>query len=193
MAHSSDPRAVRSHERVLAAARELFLEQGVAGLTHLELARRSGVGRKTIYRHWPTTDELIHDTLDSANFPQASRIGDLRTDLVAHLEALRHALTVGPLAFVIHSLGAQAAIKPELAAVRDRLTKQGCAPVREILREAAERNQLDRGIDIEHAAAQLEGPLFYRSLVLNEPTPEAAITELVDQFLAGQERPGQRR
>jgi AcrR family transcriptional regulator len=161
-----DPRVERTRAQVLATARELFLTDGLAALTHLEVSRRSGVGRRTLYRHWPTTDDLVHDTLASANFPRGERIGDLDADLRAHLRALRRALVDGPLAFVIHALGERATIRPELRYARDRLVTEGCAPIREILRDAIADGTLPADLDVEAAAARLEGPLFYRALVL---------------------------
>lgn len=183
MTSTVDPRVIRTREQVLAAARDLFLSDGLAALTHLELSRRTGVGRKTIYRHWPTTDDLVHDTLVSANFPRAERTGDLERDLVNHLEALRRALVDGPLAFVIHSLGERAAVVPEIRPVRARLVEEGCAPVRRILRDGVAAGELPADLDVEAAAARLEGPLFYRVLVRDEPIPPDTVTELVDTFL----------
>ena len=183
-----DPRVVQTRERVLAAARTVFLSRGLESINHLTLSRVSGVGRKTIYRHWRTVDDLVYATLDSANFPQAGRTGSLRDDLLAHLEALRHALVAGPLAYVIHSLAARAALDPSLALVRDRLTDEGCAPVRLILREAIDRGELESHLDIENMASELEGPLFYRVLVRHESVDPTFVIATVDRFLDGQRK-----
>ncbi len=180
---SGDPRVARTHETVLDAARQILLSEGLNAVTHLNLARKTGLGRKTIYRHWPTPDDLLYETLASANFPQAVRTGELRRDLLAHLEALRQALVIGPLAFIIHALNERAAIDPKIAPLRDRLTEQGCEPIRVILRTAVERKELPKTLDIEDAAGQLEGPLFYRTLVRHEPVPPKAIVRTVDTFL----------
>lgn len=156
---------------------------GLDAVTHLELSRRSGVGRKTIYRHWPTTDDLVHATLDSMNLPHAARTGDLQTDLVAHLEALRGALVDGPLAFVIHALAERSTVQPSLQPVRRRLIEEGCQPIRDILHDAIESGELLTSVDIEQAAGELEGPLFYRVLVLDEAVTASAVTETVTAFL----------
>jgi AcrR family transcriptional regulator len=180
----TDPRAIRTHEAVLSAAREILVAEGLDAVTHLNVAKRSGIGRKTLYRNWPTPDALLYDTLASANFPQALQTGDLRRDLTAHLEALRQALVHGPLAYVIHALNERATFDPTIATLRDRLTNEGCEPIRDILRTAVRNGQLPKSIDIEEAAGQLEGPLFYRTLVRNDQVPAKTIKQAVSRFLA---------
>ncbi|MEU6079145.1 helix-turn-helix domain-containing protein [Streptomyces sp. NPDC047108] len=51
--------ALRNRERIISAAREMFVEQG-ADVPMDEVARRAGVGNATLYRHFPDRDELIH-------------------------------------------------------------------------------------------------------------------------------------
>ena len=50
--------AERNRERVLDAAREVFAEQGLDGSTN-EIARRAGVGIATLFRRFPTRDDLV--------------------------------------------------------------------------------------------------------------------------------------
>ncbi|MFF5084017.1 TetR/AcrR family transcriptional regulator [Actinoplanes sp. NPDC000266] len=50
--------AVRNHERVIAAARELFTEQGL-GVTVPQVAERAGVGKATVYRSYPAKQDLV--------------------------------------------------------------------------------------------------------------------------------------
>ena len=57
------PRLLRSdaldnRERVLAAARELFAAEGL-GVTMRDIARRAGVGPATLYRRFPTKQDLV--------------------------------------------------------------------------------------------------------------------------------------
>ncbi|MFE7183015.1 TetR/AcrR family transcriptional regulator [Streptomyces erythrochromogenes] len=51
--------AVRNRERILAAAREAFVEFGSAAPFD-EVARRAGIGNATLYRHFPDRDTLVH-------------------------------------------------------------------------------------------------------------------------------------
>jgi Tetracyclin repressor-like, C-terminal domain len=137
-----------------------------------------------MYRHWPTVDDLLYYTFSSANFPQAIQTGELRTDLVAHLEALRRGLVDGPLAYLIHALNERAASDPRIALLRDRLTEEGCQPVRDILRQAVRSKELPTRLNIEEAASFLEGPLFYRTLVRNEAVKRQVVVAIVDRFLS---------
>ena len=47
-----------NRDRVLEAARELFSESGL-GVTMRQIARRAGVGPATLYRRFPTKQELV--------------------------------------------------------------------------------------------------------------------------------------
>ncbi|MEV6622919.1 TetR/AcrR family transcriptional regulator [Amycolatopsis sp. NPDC051106] len=40
-------------------ARELPLESGPTAVTHAQVADRAGVGRATVYRHWPQAEPLL--------------------------------------------------------------------------------------------------------------------------------------
>jgi AcrR family transcriptional regulator len=50
--------ARRNHDLLLAAAKEVFAERG-ADAPLDDVARRAGVGNATMYRHFPTREELV--------------------------------------------------------------------------------------------------------------------------------------
>ena len=50
--------ALRNRERILEVAKGVFTEQG-ANASLEEIAKQAGVGTGTLYRHFPTRDELI--------------------------------------------------------------------------------------------------------------------------------------
>ncbi|WP_331737569.1 helix-turn-helix domain-containing protein [Streptomyces sp. NBC_00019] len=50
--------ARRNHERVFAAALEVFQEAGLQG-TVPQIAERAAVGKATVYRSYPTKDDLV--------------------------------------------------------------------------------------------------------------------------------------
>ncbi|MGW7028348.1 TetR/AcrR family transcriptional regulator [Streptomyces xanthophaeus] len=51
--------AVRNRERILVAARDVFVEFG-PGAPFDEVARRAGIGNATLYRHFPDRTALVH-------------------------------------------------------------------------------------------------------------------------------------
>jgi AcrR family transcriptional regulator len=57
--------ALRNRAKLVAAARELFAKEGV-DVSVEEITRHAGVGMGTLYRHFPTKDELIDAVLEDA-------------------------------------------------------------------------------------------------------------------------------
>ena len=51
--------AAQTRRRIVEATRELHIEQGIAATSWDDIAARAGVGVGTVYRHFPSLDELI--------------------------------------------------------------------------------------------------------------------------------------
>src|SRR5688500_5079721 len=51
--------AAQTRDRIVAATCELHGEQGIAATSWDDIAARAGVGVGTVYRHFPSLDELI--------------------------------------------------------------------------------------------------------------------------------------
>ena len=65
-------------------------ETGVARLSVEGVARRAGVAKTSLYRHWPRVEDLLLDALSDAHpieLPSPAG-GDLRADLLRSLEQL---------------------------------------------------------------------------------------------------------
>ena len=116
---ATDVRVERTRDAVLAAARRLLLEEGWDAVTHLRVAAASGVSRATVYRHWPSGTDLLHDVLRrEAEMSHRQPVGRLREDLVAELDALRRQLGLPALAGVLAVLIERSLHDPELARVK---------------------------------------------------------------------------
>ena len=57
--------AQRNRERLISSARELFAQRGV-DVSVEEITHHAGVGMGTLYRHFPTKDELVDAVLEDA-------------------------------------------------------------------------------------------------------------------------------
>lgn len=77
--HALRADAERNRTRVLAAAREVFAEQGVQ-VPMAEVARRAGVGVATLFRRFPTRDDLITATFADKMTGYAGAIDDALAD-----------------------------------------------------------------------------------------------------------------
>ncbi|WP_203888090.1 TetR/AcrR family transcriptional regulator [Planotetraspora kaengkrachanensis] len=153
--------ASRNRERIVAAAREAFVEHG-AEVTLDEIARRAGVGNATIYRHFADRSELIRQvTLEVMN-----RIVELAESSLAGegdaFEALRRFVhgaadeRIGALCPIL-SDGCRP-VAEELADKRDRLERA----VQGIMDRAREAGSLRPDVgpgDILIALPQLTRPL----------------------------------
>ena len=74
-----DPRVARTRRDVLAAAREVLLEDGWERVTLARVAERSGYARTTLYRHWPQRLDLLRDLIgEEVRLLHTTPAGDLR-------------------------------------------------------------------------------------------------------------------
>jgi AcrR family transcriptional regulator len=185
-----DPRVARTRERALGVARSLLIGEGIDAVTHLRVAEAGGGGRRTLYRHWPERRDLLRDTLAHSEVPHAVVTGDVRVDLIAHLHALRMALQHSPLATIVCTLAERSTLDPDLGALRVQLAQRGCEPGRAIVRRAIKAGALAKDTNVDTMLAELEGPLFYCSILHGTTYPAAHIEPLVDRLVA---RPPVRR
>lgn len=169
-------RRTRSH--VLAVARELLPEVGALSLTYSLLAQRANVTRQTLYRHWPTREQLLAELLltgPEVGYPTPG--DDIRTAVIAFLTSLRAGMTVPATAAAIVTLAAQAD--------RDPTSDHALATVAEDRRHAlnALLEPTGRHVDPDDFAL-LCGPILYRRFIARTPVTDQLITRTVDIWLA---------
>lgn len=190
------PRSKSAHDAILRAALRLVTKRGFRSVSVNEIAAEAGVGKMTIYRHWPNKAALVMDSLlqligPQTEFPAAgSALESLRRQL--DLQAAFFRSSRGNL---IRSLVAEAQSDPELAAAfRDRWLRPRRELVRENLKAAVLEGSLRRDFNIDTAIDQLYGSLYYRLLLGTGVINEQFIEDTYQQFLNGhQARFGVRR
>jgi AcrR family transcriptional regulator len=98
-----DARIAKTRQKVLDAGVTVLFTDGWSEVTHLRLAKETGVARGTIYRHWPTIDDLIVEIFESCDPTpySAERTGNLRADLIAELSQLSENLASSKLGDII--------------------------------------------------------------------------------------------
>ncbi|WP_225724971.1 MULTISPECIES: TetR/AcrR family transcriptional regulator [unclassified Nocardia] len=180
-----DPRVVRSRQAALTAAQDLLAEYGWTGVTHVAVAARSGVGRTTLYRHWPDVAALIHDAIMQRIAQiRPTPTGELRTDLIRELDGLRRLLhdPVGERG--MRAILDRAPFDPAFGKLKSALYQAGSAGFRTILESARTRGELPPDADIDLAIDQLAGPLIFRRLFAERDIDEAYVHTVVDGVLS---------
>lgn len=178
------PRVERTRQRALWAGREILLNEGWDALSQRRVAEVAGIGRATVYRHWPDRVSLLQD-ICTAEVDRVSTTptGDLRRDLCAELEAFRREFVEGGFDKVIVALTDRCFWEPELLPVKQSIVEHGTATVRQILTDAMARGELPADLDLDEAIGSLAGPLLYHHLFAGGDVSNAAIARSVEDFL----------
>jgi AcrR family transcriptional regulator len=177
---ATDPRAARSREAILAAAFDLLAREGPGAITHQRVAQQAGVGRATVYRHWPAPEDLLRDVLYTAELPFfATPALPLRSWLHAELRQLADELALPPVASLAIALmeqtrsgGPGARPHRHITAITERLAAAFAL--------AVGAGELDKAPAADLAAAHLIGPLVYRTTLQAAPVPDRLLAEVID-------------
>ncbi|WP_181807204.1 TetR/AcrR family transcriptional regulator [Streptomyces shenzhenensis] len=184
---NDDPRALRSRAAALAAATELLLEGGPESVTHATVARRAGIGRATVYRHWPDQQTLLVDAL--ANDVQPLLVFDdtpVRDQLVSQLEQMTHRLNQPAAVSVLATIIQRAERDEDARRIREQIFGQADDHFAHALAAAVERGELRPGAQ-EHATdliARIVGPLLFQRFLLGVHLEKDLVISLVDAALA---------
>lgn len=183
-----DSRVRRSRHRVLTAAFELLGEGGVGGFSVDEVARRSGVAKTTIYRHWPTREALVIDACSRISAEQeVPDTGSLHSDVAVILTNIAQLLGTARWSSVLPSIVDVAERDPEFAEIHSRIQHGHAAPLRAVLERAAARGEIPAGADRQVMIAALLGPLFYRRWFSREPIDDQFVREVTALVIGGQQ------
>ncbi|MET8504553.1 helix-turn-helix domain-containing protein [Streptomyces sp. NPDC004787] len=153
--------ALRNRERIVTAAREMFVEFG-AQVPLDEIARRAGVGNATLYRNFPERADLVREvvlSLTARITERAYEAAEEESDPFAALRRFTHAAAderVGALCPMLD--GDFDKDHPDLLAERSRLEEAVTGLVERA--QAAGRMRADVGVgDLMVALSQLTRPL----------------------------------
>jgi AcrR family transcriptional regulator len=180
------PLSSDARRKMLDATRAVIADVGPDALTIDEIARRSGVAKTTIYRHFPSTNTLILSALaDVPASVAAPDTGDLRTDLRDIIDQfiaiaadgtvrqmMLHALDTGP-------------DDPEFVKIHHELREGRRNPIRTALEQARTRGDIPADLDIDLAATVIEAPFIVQRLIADLPVTDRDIDRILDLLLPG--------
>ena len=194
MTASGDPRPARSRARLLDAATALLRAGGPSAVTIDAVTRKANVARATLYRHFPSANDLLAAAFISLiPFPPMTPTeGSVRDKLVAINVTWAEAIAETPItltAMAWLSLGPDIAALPDaggegVGSLRERIAEHYAAPFDAVFdspQGVAELGVVDRAM----AFALLIGPLaFGRISTLADFDYRAVAVAAVDGFLA---------
>jgi AcrR family transcriptional regulator len=184
---SEDPRARRSRAAALAAATDLLVEGGPEKVTHAAVAERAGVGRATVYRHWPDLQALLLDALAAdARTLLALADGPVRDELVRVLERQADWLNQPVSASVIATIIERAERDEGVRRLREEMFGRGNEDLAGVLAAAVARGELRPGVE-EHArdlGSRILGPLLFQRFMLGTRLDKELVADVVDTALA---------
>lgn len=160
------PLSQTARTKMLRAAQELVTEHGLDACTVEEIARRSGVAKTTIYRHFPSVDELVMDAIaemiEEIDVPDH---GCLRTDLRAVVDAFRGLVAQDVFRRSFASMLVRAVSDAEFAKVYEQAQESRHVPLRIALQRGIARGEVDPEIDLETAMYFVQGPFVAKRLI----------------------------
>jgi AcrR family transcriptional regulator len=166
------PRDPETDSKITRAASELLLLRGFDKTTVDEVAARAGVGKATVYRRWPSKEDLAFaamQSLYSDEFPEADT-GSIEGDLTATYGSI--------IAFVNTDTGASFLRMSIMESIRDERiaslyrasTERREEIARRTFERAIERGEVRPDINMDTAVQWLGGLLIIRE-VTGRPMP----------------------
>ncbi|WP_328351600.1 TetR/AcrR family transcriptional regulator [Mycobacterium sp. NBC_00419] len=198
----SDPRPARSRARLLDAATALLRTGGPSAVTVDAVTRGANVARATLYRHFPSGNDLLAAAFNSLipPAPMPQETGSLRERLVALVQAQAELIADTPVLLTATywlALGPDMERIPgsgdgdstEISTLRERIAQQYGAPFDAIFdspEAAAELGEVDRA----QAIMLLIGPLVAgRISTLTDFDYRECARKAVEGFLAVHRKP----
>jgi AcrR family transcriptional regulator len=197
-------RGAALHTAILDAVLAELTDVGYARLSVEGVAERAGASKASLYRRWPGKVELVMDAvyhvLPDPDCPPDA--GTLRGDLLALFRTVAHQLA-GPAGQAMRGLLSDA-LRDEGRAAQLREYARGTSQqmVREVVRRAGERGELDAAAITPRQLETGHALMRFHFLVNGPPIPDEVIVEIVDEVVlpllqrpgsAGEHDPGELR
>lgn len=166
---------------ILRAAVEELAEVGYGRVTIESIAARAGVGKSTIYRHWPDKLALLADAFETFHEQMVPDLGELPArEAVALL--LRHVAEVvvdSTFSRCIPALIEGAERDPRVREFHHRYSADRRQAIIDLIARGIRDAEISPTVDPQLATTSLLGAVFYRRLMTPTPMLPAEVDGLV--------------
>jgi AcrR family transcriptional regulator len=178
------PRSEDARRRLITAALEIVATEGVGAVTADAVARRSGVAKTTLYRHFGSTDGLVFATVDESVTAQVPPdTGTLRGDLESihrrYLDVAASRRSRELFAWMV----AKSIESAEHRELFRRARVQPRGPTTVALQRAIARGEVDADIDVDMAMHMIQGPLISQRIVDDSDVSESDLAHMLDMTI----------
>ena len=182
-------RGPQLEEAILGAAFAELVESGYVAFSVESVAARARTGKASIYRRWPSKQELVLDAL-LLNLPTAEECagaGIVVDDTVTTADALRQIARViagvlsSPAGDAMRYVKCEAAVDPELARLIDeRFQAPRRAAVLGLLARGVERGEVRPEAVSELVADVIPAVIFHHVILQQRTVSEVELTQIMD-------------
>lgn len=182
----SPGRGQRFRSAVLAATLAELADRGYAALSVESVARRTGVHKTSIYRHWTDREGLVLDALTTnvAGELLIPDTGQLETDLREFARGLVAWLTSPLGKAVVQAAVSDASRVPEIGNLQRRFFAERLLQDEVMIRRAIARSEIPSDTDPAEVIKTLIGPIYLRFLITAEPIDTATANRAAELTLA---------
>jgi AcrR family transcriptional regulator len=193
--HTSAPEVMRRRrgavleDAILDAVFDELADVGYAAFTIESVAARAQTGKASIYRRWPTKQDLVLDAF-CARFGRPDEIVDaLRNQDISTRDLLvalgqRICEVSGQAAEVVRAVACEVTRDAELAAaVEDRVYCPKRTAIVELLKRGVARGEVRPDAASEFYADVLPAVVMHRMILMNRRATEADVAEIIDRIV----------
>jgi AcrR family transcriptional regulator len=178
-------RSEAADHAILAATLDVLAADGYGGLTMAAVIAKAGVSSATLYRRWPTKQQLVAAALASLH-PAIVDIdtGSLEGDITEMVRSIAESMSVKR-DDVAEEVAVELRRNPDFrAAVNEKFLAPRQAALAQVLDRARQRGELGPGLGVEVALSFVSGPLNHRVHVRGEPITPAFLRAATTGALA---------
>jgi AcrR family transcriptional regulator len=183
------PRDQRIDREITSAALEVLAEDGFDRFAVEQVAQRAAVAKTTIYRRFPSREDLILGALERLNddLPAEPGPGPVRGRLIEILSAIRRRTPDSVRGRILTLAVGEADRDPGLARlVHERVLVPRQEMLRNVIRSGIEAGELRDDIDLDAVIPVLVGPMLHLGMwSVCESVRVVSVETVVDMLLTG--------
>lgn len=178
------PRSANARNKLLGAAAQILVGEGVGAITAEEVARLSGVAKTTLYRHFGTTDALVFAVVQ-ANVAamEPPDTGTLRGDLAEIHRAYLDVASLQQSRELFVWMVARSIEDPANRELFRQARVQPRGPTVLALQRAIGRGEIHPDTNIEMAMHIIQGPLISMRIVDDNEVSAHALDTMLDMIV----------